>query len=242
MIKVESIKKYFGKKMVLDNVNLEIKDGSVVTIIGPSGSGKSTLLRCLNLLEEPTSGEVYVDGQAIISGDVNINEVRSTMGMVFQHFNLFDNLNVLDNCVLAQTKVLKIPKKEAEKTALELLEKVGMSDFVKVKVSSLSGGQKQRVAIARALCMNPKYMLFDEPTSALDPEVVGDVLSVIKDLAKSGMTMVIVTHEMGFAREVSDRVIFMDKGVVVEDLDPETMFTNPKFDRTKEFLKRVLAY
>ncbi len=242
MIKVESIKKYFGKKMVLDNVNLEIKDGSVVTIIGPSGSGKSTLLRCLNLLEEPTSGEVYVDGQAIISGDVNINEVRSTMGMVFQHFNLFDNLNVLDNCVLAQTKVLKISKKEAEKTALELLEKVGMSDFVKVKVSSLSGGQKQRVAIARALCMNPKYMLFDEPTSALDPEVVGDVLSVIKDLAKSGMTMVIVTHEMGFAREVSDRVIFMDKGVVVEDLDPETMFTNPKFDRTKEFLKRVLAY
>lgn len=242
MIKVESIKKYFGKKMVLDNVNLEIKDGSVVTIIGPSGSGKSTLLRCLNLLEEPTSGEVYVDGQAIISGDVNINEVRSTMGMVFQHFNLFENLNVLDNCVLAQTKVLKVPKKEAEKTALELLEKVGMSDFVKVKVSSLSGGQKQRVAIARALCMNPKYMLFDEPTSALDPEVVGDVLSVIKDLAKSGMTMVIVTHEMGFAREVSDRVIFMDKGVVVEDLDPETMFTNPKFDRTKEFLKRVLAY
>ncbi len=242
MIKVESIKKYFGKKMVLDNVNLEIEDGSVVTIIGPSGSGKSTLLRCLNLLEEPTSGEVYVDGNAIISGDVNINEVRSTMGMVFQHFNLFDNLNVLDNCVLAQTKVLKVQKKEAEKTAMEFLEKVGMIDFAKVKVNSLSGGQKQRVAIARALCMKPKYMLFDEPTSALDPEVVGDVLSVIKDLAKSGMTMVIVTHEMGFAREVSDRVIFMDKGVVVEDLDPETMFTNPKFDRTKEFLKRVLAY
>ncbi len=242
MIKVEAIKKYFGSKMVLDNVNLEIADGSVVTIIGPSGSGKSTLLRCLNLLEEPTSGEVYVDGMPIVSGDVDINEVRSTMGMVFQHFNLFNNLNVLDNCVLAQTKVLKKGKVEAENTAMELLEKVGMKDFSDVKVSSLSGGQKQRVAIARALCMEPKYMLFDEPTSALDPEVVGDVLSVIKDLAESGMTMVIVTHEMGFAREVSDRVIFMDKGVVVEDLDPETMFTNPKFDRTKEFLKRVLKY
>ncbi len=236
MIKVEKIKKYFGSKMVLDNISLDIEDGQVVTIIGPSGSGKSTLLRCLNLLEEPTSGEVYVDGQAIISEDVNINLIRSQMGMVFQHFNLFENLNVLDNCVLAQTKVLKISKQEAEQTALEYLNNVGMSDFTKVKVSSLSGGQKQRVAIARALCMNPKYMLFDEPTSALDPEVVGDVLEVIKDLAKSGMTMVIVTHEMGFAKEVSDRVIFMDKGLVVEDTDPETMFTNPSHERTQEFL------
>lgn len=242
MIKVENIKKYFGNKMVLDDITLDIEDGKVVTIIGPSGSGKSTLLRCMNLLEEPTSGEVYVDGQAIVGEDVNINLVRSQMGMVFQHFNLFDNLNVLDNCTLAQTKVLKKSKADAVKTAEQFLDDVGMIDFKNVKVSSLSGGQKQRVAIARALCMNPKYMLFDEPTSALDPEVVGDVLEVIKDLAKSGMTMVIVTHEMGFAKEVSDRVIFMDKGLVVEDSDPETMFTNPKHERTQEFLKRVLAY
>ncbi|WOO87774.1 amino acid ABC transporter ATP-binding protein [Mollicutes bacterium LVI A0039] len=242
MIKVENIKKYFGNKMVLDDINLEIEDGKVVTIIGPSGSGKSTLLRCMNLLEEPTSGEVYVDGQAIIGGDVNINLVRSQMGMVFQHFNLFENLNVLENCVLAQIKVLKKSKQEAEQTALEYLANVGLSEFKNTKVSSLSGGQKQRVAIARALCMNPKYMLFDEPTSALDPEVVGDVLEVIKDLAKSGMTMVVVTHEMGFAKEVSDRVIFMDKGLIVEDTDPQTMFTNPKHERTQEFLKRVLAY
>ncbi|WOO88876.1 amino acid ABC transporter ATP-binding protein [Mollicutes bacterium LVI A0078] len=242
MIKVENIKKYFGKKMVLDDINLDIEDGQVVTIIGPSGSGKSTLLRCMNLLEEPTSGEVYVDGQAIISGDVDINIVRSQMGMVFQHFNLFNNLNVIDNCVLAQTKVMKKPKQEAIDTANKFLDDVGMLSFKDVKVSSLSGGQKQRVAIARALCMNPKYMLFDEPTSALDPEVVGDVLEVIKKLAKSGMTMVIVTHEMGFAKEVSDRVIFMDKGLVVEDSDPQTIFTAPKHERTQEFLKRVLNY
>lgn len=242
MIKVENIKKYFGSKMVLDDITLDIEDGKVVTIIGPSGSGKSTLLRCMNLLEEPTSGEVYVDGQAIIGADVNINLIRSQMGMVFQHFNLFENLNVIDNCTLAQIKVLKKDKEEAKKIAIQFLENVGMGDFINAKVSSLSGGQKQRVAIARALCMNPKYMLFDEPTSALDPEVVGDVLEVIKDLAKSGMTMVVVTHEMGFAKEVSDRVIFMDKGLVVEDTDPQTMFTNPEHDRTKEFLKRVLAY
>lgn len=242
MIKVKNLKKYFGNKMVLDNINLDIEDGKVVTIIGPSGSGKSTLLRCMNLLEEPTSGEVYVDDQAIISGDVNINLIRSQIGMVFQHFNLFENLNVLDNCTLAQVKVQKKSKAEAEKVASEFLENVGMSDFKTVKVSSLSGGQKQRVAIARALCMNPKYMLFDEPTSALDPEVVGDVLEVIKDLTKLGMTMVIVTHEMGFAREVSDRVIFMDKGLIVEDSSPTDIFTNPKHQRTKEFLKRVLGY
>lgn len=242
MIKVENIKKYFGQKMVLDDINLDIEDGQVVTIIGPSGSGKSTLLRCMNLLEEPTSGEVYVDGQAIISGDVDINIVRSQMGMVFQHFNLFNNLNVIDNCVLAQTKVMKKPKQEAIDTANKFLDDVGMLPFKDVKVSSLSGGQKQRVAIARALCMSPKYMLFDEPTSALDPEVVGDVLEVIKKLAKSGMTMVIVTHEMGFAKEVSDRVIFMDKGLVVEDSDPQTIFTAPKHERTQEFLKRVLNY
>ncbi len=242
MIKVEGIKKYFGEKMVLDDITLSIQDNSVVTIIGPSGSGKSTLLRCLNLLEEPTSGEVYVDDEAIISGDVNINEIRSKMGMVFQSFNLFDNLNVLQNCTLAQIKVLKKDKKEAEAIAIKLLQDVGMGDFINSKVSSLSGGQKQRVAIARALCMNPKYMLFDEPTSALDPEVVGDVLDVIRNLANKGMTMVIVTHEMGFAREVSDRVIFMDGGLVVEDATPEEMFTNPKHSRTKSFLKRVLAY
>ncbi len=242
MIKVENIKKYFGQKMVLDDINLDIEDGQVVTIIGPSGSGKSTLLRCMNLLEEPTSGEVYVDGQAIISGDVDINTVRSQMGMVFQHFNLFDNLNVLDNCTLAQIKGLKKSKAEAIEVAEQFLENVGMLDFKHVKVSSLSGGQKQRVAIARALCMNPKYMLFDEPTSALDPEVVGDVLEVIKELAKSGMTMVIVTHEMGFAKEVSNRVIFMDKGLVVEDSDPQSIFTAPKHERTQAFLKRVLTY
>lgn len=242
MIKVEAIKKYFGNKMVLDDISLDINDGQVVTIIGPSGSGKSTLLRCMNLLEEPTSGEVYIDGQAIIGEDVDINLIRSNMGMVFQHFNLFENLNVLDNCTLAQVKVLKKSKQEAKNTALEYLENVGMIDFKNAKVSSLSGGQKQRVAIARALCMNPSYMLFDEPTSALDPEVVGDVLEVIKDLAKSGMTMVIVTHEMGFAKEVSDRVIFMDKGLVVEDADPEQIFTNPKHQRTQEFLSRVLNH
>lgn len=242
MIKVEKIKKYFGNKMVLDDITLDINDGQVVTIIGPSGSGKSTLLRCMNLLEEPTSGEVFVDGQAIINGDVNINLVRSNMGMVFQHFNLFENLNVLDNCTLAQIKVQNKSKAKAEQTALEYLENVGMIEFKNAKVSSLSGGQKQRVAIARALCMNPKYMLFDEPTSALDPEVVGDVLQVIKDLANQGMTMVIVTHEMGFAKEVSDRVIFMDKGVVVEDSEPDEIFSNPKHERTQEFLKRVLSY
>lgn len=242
MIKVEAIKKYFGNKMVLDDISLDINDGQVVTIIGPSGSGKSTLLRCMNLLEEPTSGEVYIDGQAIIGEDVDINLIRSNMGMVFQHFNLFENLNVLDNCTLAQVKVLKKSKQDAKNTALEYLENVGMIDFKNAKVSSLSGGQKQRVAIARALCMNPSYMLFDEPTSALDPEVVGDVLEVIKDLAKSGMTMVIVTHEMGFAKEVSDRVIFMDKGLVVEDADPEQIFTNPKHQRTQEFLSRVLNH
>lgn len=242
MIKVEGIQKYFGPKMVLDDISLEIEDSSVVTIIGPSGSGKSTLLRCLNLLEEPTKGEVYVDDKPIIHGDVDINKVRSQMGMVFQSFNLFDNLNVLQNCTLAQSKVLGTSKDEAEKIAVNLLEQVGMGEFTKAKVSSLSGGQKQRVAIARALCMKPKYMLFDEPTSALDPEVVGDVLDVIRNLADSGMTMIIVTHEMNFAREVSDRVIFMDGGLVVEDADPETIFTNPKETRTQEFLKRVLNH
>lgn len=242
MIKVEGIQKYFGPKMVLDDISLEIEDSSVVTIIGPSGSGKSTLLRCLNLLEEPTKGEVYVDDKPIINGDVDINKVRSQMGMVFQSFNLFDNLNVLQNCTLAQSKVLGTSKDEAEKIAINLLEQVGMGEFAKAKVSSLSGGQKQRVAIARALCMKPKYMLFDEPTSALDPEVVGDVLDVIRNLADSGMTMIIVTHEMNFAREVSDRVIFMDGGLVVEDADPETIFTNPKEMRTQEFLKRVLNH
>lgn len=242
MIKVEKIKKYYGNKMVLDDISLDINDGEVVTIIGPSGSGKSTLLRCMNLLEEPTSGEVYVDGQPIIGDDIDINMVRSQIGMVFQHFNLFDNLSVLENCTLAQIKVIKKTKAEAVKTAEQYLESVGMLGFKNVKVSSLSGGQKQRVAIARALCMNPKYMLFDEPTSALDPEAVGSVLDVIKKLAKSGMTMIIVTHEMAFAKEVSDRVIFMDNGLVVEDCDPETMFTNPSHNRTQAFLKRTFKY
>ncbi len=242
MIKIDNIKKSFGSKKVLEQINLEIADESVVTIIGPSGSGKSTLLRCINLLEKPCFGEIYVDDKPIINGEIDINKMRSTIGMVFQSFNLFNNYSVIDNCILAQEKVLKRSKRDAHEKAVKLLTDVGMEDFINAKVSSLSGGQKQRVAIARALCMDPKYMLFDEPTSALDPEVVLDVLDVIRKLAKSGMTMVIVTHEMSFAREVSDRVIFMDGGVVVEDASPQEIFTAPKHKRTKQFLQRVLNH
>lgn len=240
MIKVENLTKSFGELEVLKGINQEIKDGEVVVVIGPSGSGKSTFLRCLNLLEEPTSGKIFVDDDEITSKDIDINKVREEMGMVFQSFNLFNNLNIIDNITLAPTLVKKIEKEEAEKKAMELLERVGLPDKRDSFPKSLSGGQKQRIAIARALAMNPKVMLFDEPTSALDPEMVGEVLDIMKDLAKEGMTMVVVTHEMGFAREVGDRILFMDGGYIVEEGSPEEVFGNPKNERTQSFLAKVL--
>ncbi len=240
MIKVENLTKAFGELEVLKGINQEIKDGEVVVVIGPSGSGKSTFLRCLNLLEEPTSGKIFVDDEEITSKDIDINKVREEMGMVFQSFNLFNNLNIIDNITLAPTLVKKMEKEEAEKKAMELLERVGLPDKRDSYPKSLSGGQKQRIAIARALAMNPKVMLFDEPTSALDPEMVGEVLDIMKDLAKEGMTMVVVTHEMGFAREVGDRILFMDGGYIVEEGSPEEVFGNPKNERTQNFLAKVL--
>lgn len=242
MIKVENLTKSFGELEVLKGINQEIKDGEVVVVIGPSGSGKSTFLRCLNLLEEPTSGKIFVDDEEITSKDIDINKVREEMGMVFQSFNLFNNLNIIDNITLAPTLVKKMEKEEAEKKAMELLERVGLPDKRDSYPKSLSGGQKQRIAIARALAMNPKVMLFDEPTSALDPEMVGEVLDIMKDLAKEGMTMVVVTHEMGFAREVGDRILFMDGGYIVEEGSPEEVFGNPKNERTQNFLAKVLWY
>lgn len=240
MIKVENLTKSFGELEVLKGINQEIKDGEVVVVIGPSGSGKSTFLRCLNLLESPTSGKIFVDNDEITSKKIDINKVREEMGMVFQSFNLFNNLNILDNITLAPTLVKKMDKTKAEEKARELLARVGLPDKAEAFPKSLSGGQKQRIAIARALAMNPKVMLFDEPTSALDPEMVGEVLDIMKDLAKEGMTMVVVTHEMGFAREVGDRIIFMDGGYVVEEGSPEEIFGNPQNDRTKDFLGKVL--
>ncbi|NMW85963.1 amino acid ABC transporter ATP-binding protein [Peptoniphilus sp. AGMB00490] len=240
MIKVENLTKSFGKLEVLKGINQVIEDGEVVVVIGPSGSGKSTFLRCLNLLEEPTGGKIFVDDEEITSKNININKVREEMGMVFQSFNLFNNLNIIDNITLAPTLVKKIEKDEAEKKAMELLESVGLPDKRDSYPKALSGGQKQRIAIARALAMNPKVMLFDEPTSALDPEMVGEVLDIMKDLAKKGMTMVVVTHEMGFAREVGDRILFMDDGYIVEEGSPEEVFGNPKNERTKNFLAKVL--
>ncbi|MDU5099547.1 MULTISPECIES: amino acid ABC transporter ATP-binding protein [Peptoniphilus] len=240
MIKVENLTKSFGELEVLKGINQEIKDGEVVVVIGPSGSGKSTFLRCLNLLEEPTSGKIFVDDEEITSKDIDINKVREEMGMVFQSFNLFNNLNIIDNITLAPTLVKKMEKDQAEKKAMELLERVGLPDKRDSYPKSLSGGQKQRIAIARALAMNPKVMLFDEPTSALDPEMVGEVLDIMKDLAKEGMTMVVVTHEMGFAREVGDRILFMDGGYIVEEGSPEEVFGNPKNERTQNFLAKVL--
>ena len=240
MIKVENLTKSFGELEVLKGINQEIKDGEVVVVIGPSGSGKSTFLRCLNLLENPTSGKIFVDDEEITSKKVDINKVREDMGMVFQSFNLFNNLNILDNITLAPTLVKKMEKAKAEEKARELLARVGLPDKAEAFPKSLSGGQKQRIAIARALAMNPKVMLFDEPTSALDPEMVGEVLDIMKDLAREGMTMVVVTHEMGFAREVGDRIIFMDGGYVVEEGSPEEIFGNPQNDRTKDFLGKVL--
>ena len=239
-VKVEKLQKSFGSLEVLKGIDLEVKEGEVVCLIGPSGSGKSTFLRCLNRLEETTAGTVIVDDNDITDPKCNINKVRENIGMVFQQFNLFPHLTVLDNITLAPIKVKKMPKAEAEKLARELLNKVGLADKEDSYPAQLSGGQQQRIAIARALAMQPDIMLFDEPTSALDPEMVGEVLSVMKDLADGGMTMVVVTHEMGFAREVASRVLFMDGGYVLEEGTPDEVFSNPKNERTKEFLSKVL--
>ena len=239
-IHVENLKKSFGDKIVLDGVTTDIYNGEVVCIIGPSGSGKTTFLRCLNKLEEATSGEIVVDDFRISDKKININKVRENIGMVFQHFNLFANMNVKRNIMLAPVDLKKATKEEAEQTAIELLKTVGLEDKAESYPSQLSGGQKQRVAIARALAMKPDIMLFDEPTSALDPEMVGEVLAVIKDLARAGMTMVVVTHEMGFARDVADRVIFMDEGAIMEEGTPEQIFNNPQNERTQAFLNCVL--
>jgi len=240
IIEINQLKKSFQHFEVLKGINLNIYEGEVVCIIGSSGSGKSTLLRCLNLLEEPTSGDIFFDGKNLTVEKIDLNHLRCKMGMVFQSFNLFDNLNVLTNCTISPIKVMNMSKPDAINKALELLELVGMKDFAYQNPKKLSGGQKQRVAIARALAMNPKVMLFDEPTSALDPEMVGEVLEVMKNLAKKGMTMVVVTHEMGFARDVANRVIFMDQGIVIEENNPQTIFTNPHEERTKAFLKRTI--
>ena len=243
MLKVNDLHKYFGKLEVLKGITTEIHKGEVVAIIGASGSGKSTFLRCLNLLEEPTKGEVIFEGQNPTTKEdknFNINKVREHIGMVFQHFNLFSNLSVIDNITLAPIKVKGMSKQDAEVKAIELLKRVGLEDKKDVYPSTLSGGQKQRVAIARALAMEPDVMLFDEPTSALDPEMVKEVLVVIKDLAESGMTTVIVTHEMGFAKEVATRVMFIDNGIVLEEGTPDEVFNHPKQQRTKEFLNKVM--
>ncbi|MFZ2928969.1 MAG: amino acid ABC transporter ATP-binding protein [Lactococcus raffinolactis] len=239
-INVTNLKKSFGSNEVLKGIDLEIAEGEVVCIIGPSGSGKSTLLRCLNKLEEVTDGHVVIDGQDITEKTTDINKVREEIGMVFQHFNLFPHLSVMDNITLAPVELKRENKESAKAKAIELLETVGLSEKADAFPSSLSGGQKQRVAIARALAMNPEIMLFDEPTSALDPEMVGDVLEVMKKLAKQGMTMVVVTHEMGFAREVGHRVIFMDGGYIVEEGTPDEVFGNPQNPRTQDFLNKVL--
>lgn len=240
MIHVNNLHKSFGKNDVLKGINEHINNGEVVVVIGPSGSGKSTFLRCLNLLEVPTEGEIIFEGNDITDKKNDINKLRQKMGMVFQQFNLFPHKTVLENITISPIKVKGINKEEANKKAMELLKMVGLVDKAEAYPSSLSGGQKQRIAIARALAMEPDVMLFDEPTSALDPEMVGEVLGVMKDLAKGGMTMVIVTHEMGFAKEVGDRVLFMDGGVIVEQGTPEEIFNNPKNPRTIDFLSKVL--
>lgn len=242
LIKAENIKKYYknGEIKALDDVSLEIKKGEVVVIIGPSGSGKSTMLRTLNLLEIPTEGKITYDGEDITDSKTNINNYRMKVGMVFQHFNLFPHMSVLKNMTIAPTKLLKKDKEEAKNTAMELLKRVNLENRAEAYPSQLSGGQKQRVAIARALCMEPEVMLFDEPTSALDPEMVGEVLNVMKDLARQGMTMVVVTHEMGFAREVASRVIFMDEGKIIEEGTPEMVFEHPRSERTQSFLSKVI--
>lgn len=240
MIHVNNLHKYFGKNEVLKGVTEHIKKGEVVVVIGPSGSGKSTFLRCLNLLEVPTDGEIVFEGNNITDKKVNINKIREKMGMVFQQFNLFPHKTVLENITLSPIKVKGLDKAKAEEIAYKLLDKVGLKEKANAYPASLSGGQKQRIAIARALAMEPDVMLFDEPTSALDPEMVGEVLAVMKNLASEGMTMVVVTHEMGFAKEVGDRILFMDGGNVVEQGEPDAFFANPKHPRTKDFLSKVL--
>ena len=241
-IDIKDLKKHYknGTIKALDGITTQISKGEVVVVIGPSGSGKSTFLRSLNLLEVPTSGSIFVEGEDITDPKSNINLHRQKMGMVFQHFNLFPHMTILKNMTLAPVKLLKKTQEEADKVAMELLERVGLSDRANSYPSQLSGGQKQRIAIVRALCMNPAVMLFDEPTSALDPEMVGEVLDVMKSLAQQGMTMVVVTHEMGFAKEVGTRVVFMDEGVIVEEGTPEEIFENPKSERLKTFLAKVL--
>ncbi len=240
IIEVKDLKKSFGTLQVLKGINTEVQKGEVVVVIGPSGSGKSTFLRCLNLLEAPTAGSIYVDGAEITDPKCDINLHRQKMGMVFQHFNLFNNMTILRNMTLAPMTLLKKSKEDAEAQALALLRRVGLEDKANAYPSQLSGGQKQRIAIVRALCMDPEVMLFDEPTSALDPEMVGEVLDVMKELAQDGMTMVVVTHEMGFAREVGSRVLFMDEGVIMEENEPHEFFANPKCERLQSFLAKVL--
>lgn len=240
MIKVENLTKNFGKNQVLKGISTTINKGEVIAIIGPSGSGKSTFLRCINLLETPTSGDIYINEVNIAQDLKQANEMRKNVGMVFQHFHLFPHMTVLENLTYAPIQVRKLSKEAANKLAYNLLEKVGLSDKVNAYPQNLSGGQKQRVAIARALAMEPEVMLFDEPTSALDPEMVKEVLEVMRDLAKSGMTMAIVTHEMGFAKEVANRILFLDGGVIVEDTPPEQFFSSPKSERAKDFLDKVL--
>lgn len=240
IISVRHLHKSFGAHQVLADINVDIHGREVVVVIGPSGSGKSTFLRCLNLLEEPQEGDVIIEGTSLMAKSTRINDIRTEVGMVFQQFNLFPHKKVIENIMLAPMQVRKWPADKARQKALELLQKVGLSEKAEMYPASLSGGQAQRVAIARALAMEPKIMLFDEPTSALDPEMVGEVLAVMKDLAREGMTMVVVTHEMGFAREVGDRVLFMEQGVVVEEGIPEQLFGNPSHERTKEFLSKVL--
>ena len=240
MINITNLYKNFGDLEVLKNISTEIKKGEIISIIGPSGSGKSTFLRCINKLEEPSSGHIYIDGMDLMDKNTDINKVRERVGMVFQHFNLFPNMTVLDNLTLSPIMVKKESKEEAEKYALSLLEKVGLSDKANSYPTQLSGGQKQRIAIARALAMKPEVILFDEPTSALDPEMIKEVLDVMRELAKEGMTMLIVTHEMGFARNVGDRILFMDKGEIIEDCSPKEFFENPTNERIKDFLNKVL--
>ena len=240
IIQVKNLKKSFGSLQVLKGINTDVEKGEVVVVIGPSGSGKSTFLRCLNLLETPTDGSIFVDGVEITDPKCDINLHRQKMGMVFQHFNLFNNMTILRNMTLAPMTLLKKSKEDAEAQALALLRRVGLEDKANAYPSQLSGGQKQRIAIVRALCMDPEVMLFDEPTSALDPEMVGEVLDVMKELAQDGMTMVVMTHEMGFAREVGSRVLFMDEGVIMEENEPHEFFANPKCERLKSFLAKVL--
>ncbi|BEO95565.1 amino acid ABC transporter ATP-binding protein [Fusobacterium nucleatum] len=240
MINIENLSKNFGNLKVLKNISTTINKGEIISIIGPSGSGKSTFLRCINKLEEPTEGHIYIDGMDLMDKKTDINKIRERVGMVFQHFNLFPNMTVLENLTLSPIMVKKESKDEAEKYALYLLEKVGLSDKAKSYPTQLSGGQKQRIAIARALAMKPEVILFDEPTSALDPEMIKEVLDVMRDLAKEGMTMLIVTHEMGFARNVGNRILFMDNGEIIEDCSPRNFFENPTNERIKDFLNKVL--